>query len=156
MALPAQLSYCKITARFLQAVVDGDDSDEYPDGIGLEGAKITFTAAVSRIRVSAVPVTVFPQRIQCLTDKDGWLYKPGATLTDGLAAEDDRAVYLVAGDDPDMDPTGWTYSYDIHQRHSVLDRLRGCCDGRDYRLAMDQAAGVKTVGVRRITVTAGK
>ena len=113
MALPSQLSYCKITGRFLTATADGPDPDQLPDGIGLERARITFTAAVDRIRVADVPVTAFLQKVTVLTDKDGYLYNPSAALTDGYAAEADRCVYLVAGDDPDMDPHGWTYNYEI-------------------------------------------
>jgi hypothetical protein len=44
MALPSQISYCKVTGRLLLALGDTNaDVDKLPDGPGLDGATITIT-----------------------------------------------------------------------------------------------------------------
>jgi hypothetical protein len=63
---------------------------------------ITFTASPTRIVDAAAspPVTIFPAAIVCTLDASGVLIGPmGAT-----------GVNLIATDDPDLNPTDWTYN----------------------------------------------
>lgn len=98
MALPANVDTCQIVGRFMRAVVDGTDPDTDPDGIPVEGLRVEFTASVPVVRNVAAAVTIFLDKITCTTDADGVLVSDGQP-----------GVFLVASDDPDLDPRGWTY-----------------------------------------------
>lgn len=107
MALPTNVEFCEVTGRFLRAVLDSTDPDRDPEGVPLEGLRVTFTAGISPAlvrNVSAVPpVMIVVDPIVVFTDADGVLVD-----ADGTAG-----VFLVASDDPDLDPSGWTYSVDV-------------------------------------------
>jgi hypothetical protein len=102
MALPANVGYCQVSGRFIQAVLDGTDLDRDPDGIAIPGLSIVLTASVSRVKdlSASPPVTIQLAPISLSTDTDG-------TLVDAAGATD---VFIVASDDPDLSPTGWTYT----------------------------------------------
>jgi len=102
MSLPASVGTCRVDLRLIQARVDGADSDRDPDGIALPGALITFTASVATVRVAnaSPPVLISMAPFQCSTDSTGRLISPDGQV----------GVYLVASDDPDLDPHGWTYT----------------------------------------------
>lgn len=105
MALPANVGSGLITGRLIRAVLDGVDVDRDPDGVPIEGATITLTASVARVRnaTAVPPVTIFLDRIECTTNSDGTLIGP-----DGV-----EGVRVVASDDPDLDPTGWTWRVSV-------------------------------------------
>lgn len=107
-SLPSNLSYTKIVGRFLRAVTDTtDDPDAYPDGVAMEGLLITFSSDANPPRVrtaaSVPPTTIVIGDVQVTTNSDGDIVSPDGSL----------GVYLVASDDPDMQPTGWTYTCTI-------------------------------------------
>ena len=50
MALPANVGFGWVTGRLIRAILDGPiDPDTEPDGVPIEGAKVTFTASVGRV-----------------------------------------------------------------------------------------------------------
>jgi hypothetical protein len=105
MALPSNISYGQIVHRMVLAVGDGGDADRLPDAVPMAGAQISFTPSVAwLLNASAVPpVTIYPQRIVCTTDADGYLVDPMG----------EQGVWLIATDDPDTNPTNFTYAVEI-------------------------------------------
>lgn len=107
MALPANVGYCSVTGRFIRAVLDGVDAGRDPDGIPVAGLQIVFTAdlspAIVRNPTSSPPVAIIIDPIVAATDVNGILVDSA-----GVAG-----ITLVASDDPDLDPTGWTYTVTI-------------------------------------------
>jgi len=105
MALPANLSFCTVTGRFIRAIGDTDDEGSEPDGVPIEGLTVKFTASTNVVRVPEAdpPAIVILDPIICATDSDGVLVDP-----DGNAG-----LTLVATDDEDMTPYGWTYKVEI-------------------------------------------
>lgn len=101
MALPSNLSYCLVTGRFLRAVGDGGDGDELPEGIAVSGLSIKFSSDVEVLKNPTESVTILVSPITCTTDASGYLIGP-----DGSSA----GVYLIATDDPDLDPINWTWT----------------------------------------------
>ena len=102
MGLPANVGFGRVTGRLIRAILDGpSDPDTEPDGVPIEGAKVTFTAPVGRVvnRTATPPVSIFIDPITVVTNSDGILVSPDGT----------EGVTLVASDDADLDPSGWTY-----------------------------------------------
>ena len=102
MSLPANVGFGRVTGRLIRAILDDSrDPDTEPDGVPIEGAKITFTASVNRVvnRTATPPVSIFIDPVTVVTNGDGILVSPDGT----------EGVTLVASDDADLDPTGWTY-----------------------------------------------
>lgn len=104
--LPENMSYGRVVGRFLHAIGDGPaDVDEFPDGLPAQGT-VTFTPSAAwllDLSAAPVPVTVYPGPITCTLDAEGYLVGPQAT----------RGVWLVSTDDPDLNPTGWTYNVTV-------------------------------------------
>ena len=110
-ALPAEVTTGTITATMLKAVVDGVDADLFPDGVPLTG-QVTFSPEIGRrgysgellgggrltVATSTPPQTIVVQPIPVALD-------PGGALS----------VVLIATDNPDIAPTGWTWtvSFDL-------------------------------------------
>ena len=103
--LPANVGSGYVTGRLIQAVLDGSDPDDKPDGIPIAGAKITFKPSVDMVvnRTVSPPVMIATTTGVCTTDDDGVLVDPMGQ----------PGVWLVASDDPDLDPTGWTYTVQV-------------------------------------------
>ena len=102
MSLPANVGFGRVTGRLIRAILDGpNDADTDPDGVPIEGAKVTFTASVNRVvkRTATPPVSIFIDPVTVVTNSDGILISPDGT----------EGVTLVASDDADLDPSGWTY-----------------------------------------------
>ena len=102
MGLPANVGFGRVTGRLIRAILDGpSDADTDPDGVPIEGAKVTFTASVNRVvnRTATPPVSIFIDPVTVVTNSDGILVSPNGT----------EGVTLVASDDADLDPSGWTY-----------------------------------------------
>lgn len=107
MALPANVNFCYVTARFIRAVADGVDGGFEPDGIPLSGLTVRFASslapAVVRNTAISPPVTIVIDPITCTTDADGVLLGPAGG----------SGVMLVASNDADLSPNGWTYSVTV-------------------------------------------
>src|SRR5690606_20071240 len=102
VALPGEVSYGRVTGRFLMAVADGVDPDTYPDSLPAQGS-VTFRPSVSLVRFPGSPAIVLPQEIVCTVDEGGcWPEGQG-----------ERGVYLVATDDVGGNPTDWTYTVEL-------------------------------------------
>ena len=102
MSLPANVGFGRVTGRLIRAILDSPiDPDTEPDGVPIEGAKVTFTASVKRVvnRTATPPVSIFIDPVTVVTNSDGILVSPDGT----------EGVTLVASDDADLDPSGWTY-----------------------------------------------
>ena len=102
MSLPANVGFGRVTGRLIRAILDSPiDPDTEPDGVPIEGAKVTFTASVKRVvnRTATPPVSIFIDPVTVVTNSDGILVSPDGT----------EGVTLVASDGADLDPSGWTY-----------------------------------------------
>lgn len=130
--LPSNVSYGTVKGRFLLAYADGADSDVFPDGAPAKGT-ILFTPSPANIKdVTALvgsvvtPVTILPGTVSCDLDADGYL----------LGSDGTRGVRLVATDDPDTNPTNWTWQV-------------------DYRLTDQEGAAVRGIPTHDITLPSG-
>ena len=105
MTLPDNVGYSRVKGRLIRAVVDGSDSDKHPDAVPVAGAKVVFTPSVYKVVNSSEPepVIIIMDPIIAATDDDGYLVSP-----DG-----EKILYLVASDDPDLNPTNFTYKVTI-------------------------------------------
>lgn len=104
-ALPSNIGYCTVVGKFISFVADGDDVDRFPDAVPLTNLTVRFKPSVSTVtdQTATPPVTILTSEIVCTTDAEGVLLGP-----DGLPN-----VLLVASDDPDLKPTGWTWNVAI-------------------------------------------
>lgn len=94
---PANVSTGRIHGTVLQWLVDSGDPGSVPDVGPFGSAEIKFTAAIP----------------YALHGSSGTLFVP---TPDAIPLEPDGSfdVLLVATDDPDINPTGWTYRVDIN------------------------------------------
>lgn len=104
--LPSNVNYGQVVGQLLEAWGDGainpGDADVLPDAKACTGT-VRFTAKPTYIvdaTATPNPVTFFPKVVTCKLDSNGYLLDP-----DG-----NQGVYLVADDDPDLNPTGWTWN----------------------------------------------
>lgn len=95
------LVYGKVVGRFLAAVGDStDDADVYPDAVPLSGT-VTFTPSAAALLVpvaSPDPATVLPVPVVTTLDAGGY-----------ISINSQRGVYLLATNDPSVNPQGYTY-----------------------------------------------
>lgn len=105
MALPSNVSFGTVIGRFMRAVADGPDSDRNPDGIPMEGLTVRFIPSVDQFKnvTAGPPVTIIADPITATTDDEGYVVGD-----DGV-----RGVRLLATDDEDLQPTGWTWGVAI-------------------------------------------
>ena len=85
--------------------MDGSDGDESPDGVPIPGATVTFRARVRHAKKASAepPVTIFLDPVVAATDENGVLVtRPGQP-----------GVWLVATDDPGMDPMIGSYTVTV-------------------------------------------
>lgn len=107
MTLPANISYGTVVGQYIASVGDGSDADKLPDALPMSGT-VTFVASASRLLdISAVPnpVTIIKTQVTCQLDSEGYLCSPYTSLTSPLS----RGVMLVATDNENLNPTGWTW-----------------------------------------------
>lgn len=100
--LPSNISYGTVKGRFLIAYADGVDADLFPDGIACSG-NIIFYPSIDRLKNVGglpAPVTILVRPVSCALDSEGYL----------LGSDGTRGVRLLATDDTDNDPTGWTWT----------------------------------------------
>lgn len=106
MALPSNVGYGTVTGRFILAYADSADSGQEPDGVPAKGS-VFFTASPIFIKdvtgATGTPVTILPATVEAVLNTDGYIEGyPG-----------DNGIRLVATDDADLNPTGWTWRADF-------------------------------------------
>lgn len=94
------LSYGKVVGRYVFAVGDSTDPGTDPDVTPAAGTA-TFTPSASRLldTTTEPPTTVVPKAVVCTLNANGEILDPAGNI----------GVYLLATDDPDTNPTGWTW-----------------------------------------------
>lgn len=108
MALPTNISYGTVVGQFLAALQDGSDPDKIPEGVSMKGT-VTFIASpvyVLDYNSAPNPVTIVKTPIVCELDSEGYLCSPYKAADSPLS----RGVTLIATDDPDLLPVGWTWT----------------------------------------------
>lgn len=105
MPLPANVNFCEVTGRFLRAVADSADPGKEPDGVPIADLKVKFLASLNPpvVRNLDNEVSIVIDPIVCATDDNGVLLGPDGT----------PGVLLVASDDADLDPHGWTWNVTV-------------------------------------------
>jgi len=104
---PSNIGYGTVEGQFLLDINDSADAGTEPDFLAATGT-IVFTASVPKVQdatASPNPVTVVRSPITGVLDAQGYLC---VRLADGSAGA--RGVKLVATDDEDLNPTGWTWT----------------------------------------------
>src|SRR5690242_1167884 len=103
MALPSNVNYGLVTGCYILAIGDASDPDNLPDAVPATGT-VTFTPSARLLLDPSAtpPTTIAPQPIVC-------------TLEDGILTDPDgnEGVYLIATDDTDLQPSGWTWGVSI-------------------------------------------
>lgn len=115
--LPSNVSYGTIVGRFLIAYQDGSDVDLYPDGVPASGS-IFFSPSVESLKnptATPAPVTILPTVIECGLDSEGYL----------VGANGNRGISLIATNDTDNNPTGWTWNVSYKLTGPDGNPLRG-------------------------------
>lgn len=104
ITLPENVGYGKVVGRFLLAIADGPDADQTPDADTPVGT-VTFTPSVMSVKniTATPPVELIPRPITCTVDSEGYV----------LAPNGQRGLWLVATDDTDNNPSGWTYTVTV-------------------------------------------
>jgi hypothetical protein len=90
--MPAVVSYGTITGTLLLAAPDTADAGPEPDAVAAIGT-VTFTPSVGVLEVQSANVTILPQ-----------------PLTFSLDANGSFSASLIATNDPDVIPSGWSYT----------------------------------------------
>jgi hypothetical protein len=103
MALPGNIGFGTVTGKFMQAMVDGSDGGREPEGTPIAGMSIVFTPSITLARSLSANTIIALRSFPAVTDSTGTLIGP-----DGLPG-----IMLLATDDVDMDPSGWTWRADI-------------------------------------------
>lgn len=132
--LPSNIGYGTIVGRFLVAYADGPDADLYPDGAPASGS-IFFTPSVERLKNPTAlpdPVTILPTVIECNLDEEGYL----------IGANGNRGISLIATDDEDNNPTGWTWNVSYKLTDQSGAALRGI---GSYNLSIPTGATIDLI-----------
>lgn len=100
--------YCLVTGRWLRAVIDStEDPDREPQIVPISGVKIDIAVDLKDGKVIAPlaepPAVLVADSYKCTSDATGQLVSP-----DG-----DVGVYVPATDDPNLRPTGFTWTATI-------------------------------------------
>jgi hypothetical protein len=89
--MPAAVSFGTVTGQIMLAVADSADAGPEPDASSA-GGSVKFTPSVTQLRVPAANVMLMLQPLTFTLDTNGAF-----------------SASLVATDDTDLIPTGWTY-----------------------------------------------
>jgi hypothetical protein len=106
--IPTNVSYGTVVGQFIAAIGDTTDSGREPDAIPMQGY-ITFTPNVSYVKnltANPNPVTIAKTPVIGILDVDGYLC---STVIDPQTGLYQRGITLVATDDIDINPSGWTW-----------------------------------------------
>lgn len=105
MVLPINVNYGTVVGQFLLAYADGDDENLRPDGVPAKGSIFFRPSPIKLLNPgsSPNPVTILPAVAEAVLDEDGYLLGP-----DG-----ERGIRLVATDDEDLNPVGWTWTVEF-------------------------------------------
>lgn len=108
MALPTNISYGTVVGQFLAALQDSSDIDKLPEGVPMKGTVTFIASPVYVLDYSAAPnpVTILKTPIVCPLDSEGYVCSPYVAADSPLS----RGVNLIATDDPDLLPVGWTWT----------------------------------------------
>jgi len=105
MALPTNVSYGTVVGQFLLAYGDGPDVDPRPDGVPAKGSIFFRPSPIKLLNPGAEPnpVTILPAVVEAVLDAEGYL----------LGGDGERGMRLVATDDEDLNPSGWTWEVEF-------------------------------------------
>lgn len=105
MALPTNVNYGTVVGQFLLAYADSNDSGSEPDGVPAKGSIFFRPSPIKLLDggASPNPVTILPAVVEATLDSEGYLCGYGTV----------RGIKLVATDDTDMQPTGWTWNVEF-------------------------------------------
>lgn len=106
--IPTNISYGTVVGQYIAAVGDTTDTGREPDAIPLQGY-ITFTPQVSYVKnitANPNPVTIAKTPVIGVLDSEGYLCNQTIDPDTGFFQ---RGVPLVATDDPEMNPSNWTW-----------------------------------------------
>lgn len=109
-SLPSNVNYGSVVGQFIASIMDGPDANRFPDSLPL-GGEITFTpsvAYVKNVNTTPNPVTIVKTVVTGILDAEGYLCTPVPDSSGNFQ----RGVFLVATDDPDLNPRGWTWTVD--------------------------------------------
>jgi hypothetical protein len=107
MPLPTNVSYGTVKGRFILAYGDTIDSGLEPDAVPAQGS-LFFTPSPVLLKNQTAepdPVTILPAPVEVTLDADGYLR--------AYEGETGLGIRLVATDDPDNNPVGWTWRVDF-------------------------------------------
>lgn len=143
MAVPLNVSPCKVTGRFLRVVRDGSDTNRDPDGEPAAGLQIEIRATLSTVRNLNVepPSWLSLEPIIVYTGSDGRMV--------GFS-DDEDGVMVVASNGPGISPSNtWYYVATITgpgwptQRIAFVAPANGTFDlVRDSGIPLDLDAAV--------------
>lgn len=107
--VPINVNYGVVVGQFIASMGDTSDEGREPDAVPM-GGTITFTpsiVSVKNVSIQPNPVTVIKTAVVGVLDEEGFLCNNVIDTSTGLRQ---RGVPLVATDDPDINPTGWTWT----------------------------------------------
>lgn len=114
--VPSNVGYGTVIGQFILAYGDGSDGTLEPDAVPASGSVI-FTPSTRRIKdATATPnaVTILPAQVECQLDADGYI----------LGYAGSQGVRLIATDDTDLNPTGWTWSVEFRLTDPAGDPVK--------------------------------
>jgi hypothetical protein len=101
MATPSTLSYGTVTGQFLVSASDSADADTLPDAVPASGT-VTFTPSAGVVLdygTTPNPTAILRKPIVSTLDAQGYITGPDGT----------RGIKLIATDNPNVKPVGWTW-----------------------------------------------
>lgn len=106
--IPTNVSFGTVVGQFIASIGDTSDVGREPDAIPVQGT-ILFTPQISSVKnisASPNPVTIVKTSVAGVLDDEGYLCNLTIDPETGFYQ---RGVPLVATDDPDINPSGWTW-----------------------------------------------
>lgn len=106
--IPTNVSFGTVVGQFIASIGDTSDAGREPDAIPVQGT-ILFTPQISSVKnisASPNPVTIVKTSVAGVLDDEGYLCNLTIDPETGFYQ---RGVPLVATDDPDINPSGWTW-----------------------------------------------
>lgn len=150
---PGNVGYGKITGRIVGFVIDSADADANPDWKPAHPTTtVTFTPSPKYLLNTGAAggaVTIVPSAFTCGVDDDGYLIDAARDSGGNIPPDANTGVYLAATDDPDNNPSGWTYSVRIKgpgiDRHFSISVPEGSTQDISELAPVPDANGTFTV-----------